>query len=72
MPYHKKAEKGIADLQKSIVLATTTVVTTPVVRIADQFFFAEKDFRSSSLRSIMGHIVGDVTLKAIFYKNLQI
>ena len=60
MPHHKKADKGLAGIQKSIVLATT------VVRIADEFFFAEKDFRSSDLRSIMGHIVGHVTLLTKF------
>ena len=60
-PCHITNEVKIADIEKSIDLATTTVVTTPVVRMPDELFFAERDFRSSNLRSIIGHIVGDAT-----------
>ena len=57
MRYHKRVDKRLADVQKSVVLATAAVL-----RMADELFPAEKSSKSPDPRGAMVHAVDTVTL----------
>ena len=57
LPYHKKADNRLWDIQKGLIFATSAAL-----EIADELILAQNESRPPSLRKVMGHTVNSVTL----------
>ena len=52
MPFHKRADKRLSDIQKGLIFATSVVL-----EIADELILAQNEKRPPNLRKVMGHTV---------------
>ena len=57
MPFHKRADKILSDIQKGLILATPAVL-----QIADELIQAQNESRPPNLRKFMGCTVDSITL----------
>ena len=57
MPFHKRADKILSDIQKGLILATSAVLQT-----ADELIQAQNESRPPNLRKFMGYTVDSITL----------
>ena len=57
MPFHKRADKILSDIQKGLILATSAVL-----QIADELIQAQNESRPPNLRKFMGYTVDSITL----------
>ena len=57
MPFHKRADKRLSDIQKDLIFATSAVL-----EITDELILVENESRPPKLRMVMGHTVDSVTL----------
>ena len=57
LPFHKRADKWLSDIQKSLTLALTAVL-----KMADEILTASTESRSLDLRQVMGHTVDFIML----------
>ena len=63
MPFHKRADKRLSDIQKRLIFATSAVL-----EIADELILAQNEKRPPNLRKVMGHAVDSVTLMGRAHK----
>ena len=66
MPFHKRADKGLSDIQKGLIFATSAVL-----EIADELILAQNESKSPKLRKVMGHTVDSVTLMGRAHKHIS-
>lgn len=66
MPYHKQVDKRLAEVQKTVVLATTAAL-----RMADELLLAEKDSRLPDPRGVIGLTVDAVTLLVKSHRQMS-
>ena len=64
MPFHKRADKRLSDIQKRLVFATWAIF-----EIADELILAQNENRPPNLRKVMGHTVDSVTLTGRAHKQ---
>ena len=57
LPYHKRADNRLSDIQKGLIFATSAAL-----EIAEELILAQNESRPPSLRKVMGHTVNSVTL----------
>ena len=57
LPFHKRADKRLSDIQKPLTLALTAVL-----KMADEILTASTESRSLDLRQVMGHTVDFIML----------
>ena len=57
LPFHKRADKRLSDIQKSLTFATTAVL-----KMADEILTASTESRSLDLRQVMGYTVDSIAL----------
>ena len=57
MPFHKRADKRLSDIQKGLIFATSAVL-----EIADELILAQNEIRPPNLKKVMGHTVDFITL----------
>ena len=57
LPFHKRADKRLSDIQKSLTFATTAVL-----KMADEILTASTESRSLDLRQVMGYTVDSIVL----------
>ena len=67
MPFHKRVDKRLSDIQKGLVFATSTVL-----EIADELILAQNENRPPNLRRVMGHTVDSVTLIGRARKQISV
>ena len=66
MPFHKRADKRLSDIQKRLIFATSVVL-----EIAAELILAQNDNRPPNLRKVMGHTVDSVTLMGRAHKQIS-
>ena len=66
MPFHKRADKRLSDIQKGLIF-----VTSAVLEIADELILAQNEKRPPNLRKVMGHTVDSVTLMGRAHKQIS-
>ena len=57
LPFHKRADKRLSDIQKSLTFATTAVL-----KMADEILTASTESTSLDLRQVMGYTVDSIVL----------
>ena len=57
MPFHKRADKRLSDIQKGLIFAASAVL-----KIIDELILAQNEIRPPNLRKVMGHTVDSITL----------
>ena len=57
MPFHKRADKRLSDIQKGLISATSAVL-----KIADELILVQNEIRPPNLKKVMGHTVDSITL----------
>ena len=67
MPFHKRADKRLSDIQKGLIFAASTVL-----EIADELILAQNENRPSNLRKVMGHTVDSLTLMGKAHKQILV
>ena len=65
MPFHKRVDKRLSDIQKGLILATSAVL-----EIADELILGQNENRPPNLRRVMGHTVDSVTLMGRAHKQI--
>ena len=66
LPFHKRADKRLSDIQKSLTFATTAVL-----KMADEILTASTESRSLDLRQVMGYTVDSITLLGRAHKHIK-
>ena len=66
MPFHKRADKRLSDIQKGLIFATSAVL-----EIADELILAQNEKRPPNLRKVMGHTVDSVNLMGRAHKQIS-
>ena len=66
LPFHKRADKRLSDIQKSLTFATTAVL-----KMADEILTASTESRSLDLRQVMGYTVDSITLLCRAHKQIS-
>ena len=66
LPFHKRADKRLSDIQKSLTFATTAVL-----KMADEILTASTESRSLDLRQVMGYTVDSITLLGRAHKQIS-
>ena len=66
LPFHKRADKRLSGIQKSLTFATTSVL-----KMADEILTASTESRSLDLRQVMGYTVHSVTLLGRAHKQIS-
>ena len=66
MPFDKRADKRLSDIQKGLIFATSAVL-----EIADELTLAQNEKRPPNLRKVMGHTVDSVTLMGRAQKQIS-
>ena len=66
LPFHKRADKRLSDIQKSLTFATTAVLN-----MADEILTASTESRSLDLRQAMGYTVDSITLLGRAHKQMS-
>ena len=57
MPFHKRADKRLSDIQNRLIFAASAVL-----KIADEPVLAQNEIRTPNLKKVMGHTVDSITL----------
>ena len=65
MPFHKRVDKRLSDIQKGLIFATSAVL-----EIADELILAQNEKRPPNLRKDMSHTVDSVTLMGRAHKQI--
>ena len=58
MPFYKRADTRLSDIQKGLIFATSAVH-----EIADELILTQNESRPDNLKKIMGHTVNSVALR---------
>ena len=66
MPFHKRADKRLSDIQKGLIFATSAVL-----EIADELTLAQNEIRPPNLKKFMGHTVDSITLMGRAQKQVS-
>ena len=66
MPFHKRADKRLSDIQKRLIFATSAVL-----EIADELILAHNEIRPPNLGKVMGHTVDFITLMGRAHKQIS-
>ena len=66
MPFHKREDKQLPDIQKSLTFATTAVL-----KMTDEIVTASNDSRPLDLRQVMGYTVDSITLLGRAHKQMS-
>ena len=66
MPFHKRADKRLSDIQKGLIF-----VTSAVLEIADELILAQNESRPPNLGKVMGHTVDSITLMGWTHKQIS-
>ena len=66
LPFHKRADKRLSDIQKSLTFATTAVL-----KMADEILMASTKSRTLDLRQLMGYTVDSTTLLVRAHKQIS-
>ena len=66
MPFHKRADKRLSNIQKGLIFATSAVF-----KIADELILAQDQKRPPNLRKVMGHTADSVTLMGRAHKQIS-
>ena len=65
MPFHKRVDKRLSDIQKGLIFATSAVL-----EIADELILAQNEKRPPNLRKVMSHTVDSITLMGRAHKQI--
>ena len=65
LPFHKRTDKRLSNIQKSLTFATTVVL-----KMADEILTASAESRSLHLRQLMGYTVESITLLGRAHKQI--
>ena len=57
MPFHKRTDKRLPDIQKGLIFSASAVL-----EIADELILAQNEIRPPNLKKFMGHTVDSITL----------
>ena len=66
LPFHKRTDKRLSDIQKSFTFATTAVL-----KMADEILTVSTESRSIDLRQVMGYTVESITLLGRAHKQIS-
>ena len=66
MPFHKRADKRLSDIQKGLIFAASAVL-----KIADELIQAQNEIRPHNLKKVMGHTVDSITLLGRAHKQIS-
>ena len=66
LTFHKRADKRLSDIQKSLTFATTAVL-----KMADEILTASTESKSLDLRQVMGYTVDSITLLGRAHKQIS-
>ena len=66
MPFHKRADKRLSDIQKGLIFAASAVL-----KIADELILAQYEIRPPNLKKVMGHTVDSITLMGRARKQIS-
>ena len=66
MPFHKRADKRLSDIQKGLIFATSAVF-----EIADELILAQNENRPPNLKKFLDHTVDSVTLMGRAHKQMS-
>ena len=66
MPFHKRADKRLSDIQKGLIFAASAVL-----KIADELILAQNEIRPPNLKKVMGHTVDSITLLGRAHKQIS-
>ena len=66
LPFHKRADKRLSDIQKSLTFATTAML-----KMADEILTVSTESRSFDLRQVMGYTVDSITLLGRTHKQIS-
>ena len=66
MPFHKRADTRLQDIQKGLVFATSAAL-----EIADELILAQNENRPPNPWKIMGHTVDSITLMGRAHKQIS-
>ena len=66
MPFHKRTDKRLSDIQKGLIFATSAVL-----EIADELILAQNENRRPNLRRLMGRTVDSVTLMGRAHRQIS-
>ena len=66
LPFHKRADKRLFDVQKSLTFAATAVL-----KIIAEILTASTESRSLDLRQVMGYTVDSITLLGRAHKQIS-
>ena len=66
LPFHKRADKRLCDIQKSLTFATTAVL-----KMVDKILTASTESRSLDLRQVMGYTVDSIALLGRAQKQIS-
>ena len=66
LPFHKRADKRLSDIQKSLTFATTAAL-----KMVDEILMASTESRSLDLRQVMGYTVDSITLLCRAHKQIS-
>ena len=64
--FHKRGDKRLSDIQKSLTFATTAQL-----KIADEILTATTESKSLDLRQVMGYTVNSITLLGRAHKQIS-
>ena len=66
MPFHKRADKRLSDIQKGLIFAASAVL-----KIADELILAHNESRPPNLRKVIDHIVDSIFLMGRVRKQIS-
>ena len=66
MPFHKRADKRLSNIQKRLIFGTSAVL-----EIADERILTQNESRPPKLRKVMGHTVDSITLMGRAHKQIS-
>ena len=66
LPFHKRADKRLSDIQKSLTFATTSML-----KMADEILTVSTESRSLDLRQVMWYTVDSITLLGRTHKQIS-
>ena len=66
MPFHKRADKRLSDIQKGLIFAASAVL-----KIADELILVQNEIRPPNLKKVMGHTVDFINLLGRAHKQIS-
>ena len=66
MPFYKRADKRLSDIQKGLIFAASAVL-----KKADELILAHNEIRPPNLKKVMGHIVDSIILLGRAHKQIS-